>query len=306
VTVILTQAASQVLLQHRRQANGSAGEAWVRRLPELVEAVAAAWSLALEPHFESLSYNFVAPVRCPDGSPAVLKLAFPDDPETRTEIETLSHFDGRGSVRLLKSDPEHGALLLQRLDPGLPVSSLHNDSAEVNATATVMRALWRPPPASASFPSMAAWIKGMVSKANAASRRIDWLDAAVALGRDLLARPASEPVVLHGDLHHENVISSGDAWLCIDPKGVIGEAAWEIGPFLYNNLGGEDGETSWRSIIRSRADHFASELDLDKSRVHACAAVYAALSASWALDDLSRRSTWLDQHRAVMQELGGF
>jgi streptomycin 6-kinase len=112
--------------------------------------------------------------------------------------------------------------------------------------------------------------------------------------------------VLHGDLHHENVISSGDAWLCIDPKGVIGEAAWEIGPFLYNNLGGEDGETSWRSIIRSRADHFASELDLDKSRVHACAAVYAALSASWALDDLSRRSTWLDQHRAVMQELGGF
>jgi streptomycin 6-kinase len=306
VTAILTPAASQVLLQKRRQANGSAGEAWVRRLPELVEAAAAAWSLTLEPHFDNLSYNYVAPVRLPDNAPAVLKLAYPNDVDTRSEIEALSCFDGRGSVRLLESDSEHGALLLQRLNPGQPVSSLHNEGAEVSAAATVMRNIWRPPPIPATFPSMADWIEGMASTANVAPRRIDWLDAAVALGRDLIAGSTTGLVLLHGDLHHDNVLSSDDTWLCIDPKGVIGEPAWEVGPFLYNNLSDGDGEASWGRVIRARADHFASELGLDKSRVHACAAVYAALSASWALDELERRPIWRAQHRGVMQELGGF
>jgi len=37
-----------------------------------------------------------------------------------------------------------------------------------------------------------------------------------------LAKISALPVLLHGDLHQDNILSHGDDWLVIDPKGVIG------------------------------------------------------------------------------------
>ena len=42
------------------------------------------------------------------------------------------------------------------------------------------------------------------------------------------------PTLIHGDLHHFNILSSERSWLAIDPKGVIGPAAYEVGPLLTN------------------------------------------------------------------------
>ena len=43
------------------------------------------------------------------------------------------------------------------------------------------------------------------------------------------------PVLLHGDLHHGNVLSARRRpWLAIDPKGVVGERAFDAGALLYN------------------------------------------------------------------------
>ena len=46
------------------------------------------------------------------------------------------------------------------------------------------------------------------------------------------------PMLIHGDLHHYNILIVGKySWLAIDPKGVIGPAAYEVGPLLMNPLG---------------------------------------------------------------------
>ncbi len=43
-----------------------------------------------------------------------------------------------------------------------------------------------------------------------------------------------------GDLHHENILAAERApWLAIDPKGVIGEPAYEMGALLRNRLMGD-------------------------------------------------------------------
>jgi streptomycin 6-kinase len=279
--------------------------AWVEGLPDVVESLANAWSLTLQPHFDNLSYNYVTPVRCADGTAAVLKLSIPEDVETTTEIEALRHFDGSGAVRLLKVDLQQGAALLQRLDPGLPLSTLNDDTAEVAAAVSVMRALWRLPPASAAFPSMANWLENVATIAQLLPKQYDWLDAGIELGRDLIAAQAAGTILLHGDMHHSNVLSSGDNWLCIDPKGVCGEPAWEIGPYLHNNLPTAEGEASWRRIIRRRADQFAEELALDRQRVYTCAAVYAVISSAWSLEE-GYGPERTAKRRAVMQELGAF
>jgi streptomycin 6-kinase len=307
VASILSQTARHTLLEKRSHTHGDDGAAWVERLPAIVTSVAQAWALTLEPHFEGLSYNYVAPVRRADGTPAVLKVCYPDPGgDFLYEEQALRAFGGDGCVRLLASDLDRCALLLEALRPGLPVSSLRDDIAEVSATASVIRALHRPPPQGHDFPAFAVWIEAMAQQAAALAEKPGWLDRGIALSRDLLAAPAAA-VLLHGDLHHDNVLSSGDGWRCIDPKGVVGEPVWEIGPYLYNNLPDDGDEASWRGTIRCRASRFADELALDSQRVYACAAVYAVLSCSWSLDegdDLD--GAWFAQRRAVMQELAGF
>jgi streptomycin 6-kinase len=297
---LLTASARRALLRNR---NDPAGRAWVERLPEHVGAIAERWSLVLEPHFENLSFNYVAPVRRPDGSLAVLKLALPSDPETRSEIAALRHFAGRGASQLLASDVARGALLIERLLPGAPVSRLGDDAAEVRASAAVMRQLFAPSPPDHGLPTIERWIETARGAVAPWSLRHGWIAAGLELAGDLVRAPASDAVVLHGDLHHDNLLSCAEGFRAIDPKGVIGEAAWEVGPYLYNHLPDDAGESRWRRCIARRADQFAEELALDRQRVRACAAGYAALSTAW--DAAEPDAAWLAKHRAVVRELAG-
>ena len=59
-------------------AYGEAGGKWLTRLPAVVAEIAQEWGLSVGEHYSGLSYHFVAPVTCDDGSPAVLKIGFPD------------------------------------------------------------------------------------------------------------------------------------------------------------------------------------------------------------------------------------
>ena len=45
--------------------------------------------------------------------------------------------------------------------------------------------------------------------------------------RDDLLKSTTKEVLLHGDLHHDNILKNGDNWLVIDPKGFIGDPAFE-------------------------------------------------------------------------------
>jgi streptomycin 6-kinase len=301
----LAAADAAALLRNRTSSNGKAGAGWVRDLPRLITQAAKRWGLSLQPHYADLSYNYVAPVTRQDGTPAVLKLCFPDE-DVRHEAAALHHFAGDSSVRLLESDLETGALLLERLEPGSDIRTLNDDVAEVATTAAVMRDLWRPPPAEHAFPTIADWIEEMARTAEKWGGKHAWLASAVDLGRELVSHPQSAPVLLHGDLHHYNVLQSLRGWLCIDPHGVIGEPAWEVGPYLYNHLPDAAGEAAWRQTVRRRADQFAEALAIDRRRIHACAAVYAAISSAWSLSDSESQAIWFAKHRAVMQELAGF
>ena len=52
-----------------------------------------------------------------------------------------------------------------------------------------------------------------------------------------LLSSAGEPMLLHGDLHHYNILAAErQPWLAIDPKGVVGDPVYETGVFLYNRL----------------------------------------------------------------------
>lgn len=74
----------------------------------------------------------------------------------------------------------------------------------------------------------------------------------------------AETTLLHGDYHHYNVLRSGDRYVAIDPKPVIGEPEFDVPPFLWNPQG---EPPSARRTERRIAAFAAAGLDAERIRV---------------------------------------
>lgn len=266
---------------------GPAGTAWLERLPEIIGHYAARWDLSVGPAFPNLSYNYVASAARADGTPAVLKLGVPRN-ELATEIAALELYGGAGACRLLASDAAGGALLLERLEPGNDLAGL-DDAQAMSIAAGVMRQIRRAPPAGHTFPHVADWLAGLAKlrphfggSTGPFSEQL--VNDAETLSAELLATSAPE-VVLHGDLHHFNILDSARGWLAIDPKGVIGEPAYEAGALLRNPIPAILHQPNRPGVLLHRAHLLADALGLDAERIKRWAAVQAVLSAWWNVED---------------------
>lgn len=271
-----------------REVHGERGAEWLAQLPSLLADVADRWALTLAPPFEHLSYNYVAPALRADGTQAVVKAGVPNE-ELLCEIDALTWYDGRGIVRLLEADRELGLMLLERLTPGNALLDERDERRAVSIAATVMRELRRPAPPAHRFPSVADWGRGFARlreqfDGGTGPFAEHTIDAASHLFDDLLAS-MEEPVLLHGDLHHGNIVAGRGGWLAIDPKGVIGEPAYEIGAYLRNPLPRLLAEPHPERVLAARIDQFTEELGLDRARIAGWAFAQAVLSAWWSYED---------------------
>jgi streptomycin 6-kinase len=268
---------------------GDAGAAWLAHLPELLARYAEAWRLRLGPPFDPLSINYVAPAIRADGTPAVLKLGVPN-PELITEIEALRLYDGRGAARLLEADPPRGALLLERLQPGTMLSELGDDEEATRIAAGMMHRLWRPLPAAHPFPTLARWTAGLGRmrqrfEGGSGPFPASMFQAAESLLAELSAS-AAEPVLLHADLHHFNILAAErEPWLAIDPKGVAGEPAYEAAVLLANPFPQFLAWPHLEQVTARRIAQLAAELGFDRRRIARWALVQAVLSGCWAFED---------------------
>jgi streptomycin 6-kinase len=268
---------------------GPAGVEWLERLPALVTEIERRWALSTGSPYPGVLANWVAPATLADDTPAILKLSFPGDKEFRTESEALRLFDGRGACRLLRLDRDRGAMLLERCEPGAPLTSVEDDERATAIAATVLRRLWRPPPQEHCFPLVSDWVRGF----ERLRRRYDggtgpmpaaMVEMAEALFADLIPTQA-EPVLLHGDFHHENVLSARrEGWLAIDPKGVVGEPAYDAATMLREPPGLAHDPHAGR-ILERRLEQLSEEVGLERDRLLRWALAQAVLAAYWSLED---------------------
>jgi streptomycin 6-kinase len=268
---------------------GEAGARWLERLPAIIGTCARQWSLSVGPPVESLSYNYLAPAVQADGRRVMLKIGVPN-PELESEIKALIHFAGRGSVQLLAVDHQRGALLLERLEPGTSLLEVADDEQATCIAAGVMQHLWHPVEPHPAFPTVTRWAAGLERM----RRRFDGgtgplsarlVDKAEQLFAELLVS-MDDPVLLHGDLHHANVLrAEREPWLAIDPKGVIGEPAYEPGAWLRNLRPALLAGSRAHEVMARHVDILAAELGLDRGRLLAWGLAQAVLSAWWNIED---------------------
>jgi streptomycin 6-kinase len=215
-----------------------------------------------------------------DGTPAVLKLNFPE-PEAEHEAEALAHWGGRGAVRLLERDDERRALLVERCEPGTQLWAVPDEDAANVAAAAVLRRIWRPPPDPCPFRRLAdeaaRWAETIAVRWERLGRPFERpvVDAAVAACREL-GPDQEDPVVCHQDFHGGNVLRAGrEPWLAIDPKPVVGEAAFDTASLLRDRRESIVRDPRRRARMRRRLDLLSDELGLDRERMRGWGVAHA-------------------------------
>ncbi len=290
------------------------GHAFLKSLPDLIAEASTRWGLTDVQPATTLSYNFVAFAKSPspfgrgvrgEGRNVVLKMGVPNR-EMRSEMAALRLFNGEGACKLLDADEEKGFLLLERLTPGVMLSTLEDDEEATHIAADLMKKIWKhlPLESGSLLPSVQQQAVGLQSF----TQLSDWFDGLKKLrpmfnggtgplNQKLVERVERSvkdffvenqmSVLMHGDFHHFNILSSERGWLVIDPKGVIGPAGYEVGPFMMNPWGSFSDGINHRLTrsVKRRIDILHEHLGWERERIFEWSLAHAVLSAWWGIED---------------------
>lgn len=276
---------------------------WIKELPQLLDYCKERWQLTYDKPFPGLSYHYVIPARDGLGRDVVLKSGIPGESFTR-EVEVLKFVDGKGMVQLHDYDTYLGLMLQERISPG---KSLAYDDHAASCVAQVMRDYWRPCEDTEKFISVEEWLRGYRNfdeyEADIENTEVIALVKRAREVADSLIATMGERVILHGDLHHENVLSHEEGWNAIDPKGLVGEREYEPGTFLRNPFWDTSYHPEFERIVSRNLTILSEELELDKFRIMQWTYVQAVLALIWVYEDHDRISTEMFDISLKMEKL---
>lgn len=269
---------------------------WTESLPKLTAGLVDDWQLRVDGTPKSGFCSVVQPVRTKDGTPAMLKVGFPDD-ESEHEHLALRRWGGHGTVRLLKADPYRRAILLERLrDQDLTTIP---DTAACLEIAKLYRQIHVPAmPALRSLTSyIERWTHDLTMLPRGAPIPHRLVEQAISQGRNLISDNKNDTVI-HCDLHYQNVLAADrEPWLVIDPKPVNGDPHYEVAPMLWNRW--DEITSDVREGIRRRFYTLIDAAELDEDRARAWAVVRMVHNAMWSVQDDPTDHEWLTKCIAI-------
>jgi len=254
----------------------------------MFEPYLSAWSLVPDGDPIVTHAARLLPVRR-HGEAAMLKLS--NEQDERLGGIVMEWWGGDGAARVLACDG--AALLLERATGPGSLSEMartgRDDEAckilcKAAAGLHAVRAKKRP-----ELTPLAEWFRELWPAARAYEGRAHGgiLNRSAEVAEALLG-DQREIVVLHGDLHHDNVLDFGPrGWLAIDPKHLVGERSFDFANIFTN----PDLADPTRPVA-TEPGRFARRLDivvettgLDRRRLLSWILAWTGLSAAWFLGD---------------------
>ncbi|AIY03851.1 MULTISPECIES: aminoglycoside phosphotransferase family protein [Arthrobacter] len=325
----------------RRHRQTARGRLWLGDVRGFIEQALEQWQLelALPPH--GLPWHghtgVVVPVVTAQGVQAALKVVFPHE-EALLEPLALTLWNGSGSVRLLANDDSLGAMLLERLDEQRSLMELPMEEAIPLWGGVVQELSIHPDdrPEWRLLPHIAATAERYSDELPQAWTDLGepfprWLlEAALEVchTRGAVGRRSSNDVLVHTDLHYQNILArpgsgqpgsgqpgsgqpgsgqpgsgqpgSGQPrsgqYLAIDPQVQVGDGEFAVAPCLWNRL--EDlPALNAAAGLRRRAAALAQAAGLDEELCAQWAVLREVENAlsyfADSLPDDAKRSLWV-------------
>jgi streptomycin 6-kinase len=216
----------------RAKARQAGAEDWLDGLPGLVTALEQRWGVTAGEPYDGATEAWVAPA----GEGAVLKLMIPRAGDhARNEITALRLAGGTGLARLIDSDVDKGALLLERL--GAPLSESAEPLARrLEIFTELAPRIWRPASGLPTGAAKGRWLIGFITRLweeldrPCGEAAVDY--AIACAERRVAAHDDERAVLVHGDIHQWNTLRAGDGWKLVDPDGLLAEREYDLGVLM--------------------------------------------------------------------------
>lgn len=218
-----------------------------------------------------------------DNLKAMLKLT--TDTNERVGCDLMVWWNGNGAAKVLAY--ADGAILLERaigLSSLSTMSKVGQDEKSCQIICNVANKLHIPKKASTPMLTpLHHWFRSLEPAAKTyGGIMIDCAEVA----KKLLASP-QDIVVLHGDLHHNNVLDfENSGWLAIDPKGLIGERGFDFANIFTNpDLADPSIPIAIEpKIFAQRLKIVAENAGIDRQRLLMWIVAWCGLSSAWFLE----------------------
>lgn len=213
------------------------------------------------------------------GGSAMLKVAL--DAEEKAGNVLMAWWGGEGAARVLANEGD--AILLERAEGNASLADFVHRGRDDEASRIICAVVAklhapRTKPMPNLFP-LAQWFEELEP---AAAAQGGTLALSAGAARDLLTSQR-EVAVLHGDIHHGNILDFGErGWLAIDPKGLVGDRGFDYANLFCNP---DHATATAPGRLARRIEVVADAAGLERQRLLRWILAWAGLSAAWHLAD---------------------
>lgn len=265
--------------------------AWDAAAAGLVASALDRWHLTPGEAYVGGESGAVVRVTTADGELGVLKIGFPHV-EAVGEAIALEAWGPDLAPRVRRQDPWTWAMLLDRVEPGTPLSraGLPADAAlEVGATLLAELGATPPPP---DVPSLREIVSAFIRSArDRGSRRAAQLGSAERLVErgleeaEALLADERPPILLHGDYNPGNILQAeAGTWRVIDPKPMRGDVEFDLWP-LVAQVGDPLARERPEGRLEAQLIRVAGIVGADTDRAARWGFARTALDVTWAVED---------------------
>ena len=155
------------------------------------------------------------------------------------EIMSLIQFQGENFCKLYEYSIEDKVYIMERIIPADTLYESARRDERIKIVGAIFKVLHKPDLPDSTFPTYSEWFdagkEGTKNRKDCEELR-QYLESAESMLKDICQK-YSRNVLLHGDLHHENILKNENGgYTVIDPKGVAGDPVFDLSRFILDEF----------------------------------------------------------------------
>lgn len=218
---------------------GESGEKWLNIVPNIVDKYVKKFNLKNIQILNDLTFNIIIFAECDSFGKIIFKVSLPNNELLIRETNALNKFNGFGACKCFYSNVDDGIIIIERLEPGKTLHEVEDREDRIKEFCKVAKSLNNSLNEHIDLPSYRQILNRSIDASNQYPEKYQILKHYIEEADNLYQEIESMKLpiyLLHADLHHNNILSSGTQRKAIDPHGFIGERVMETARFLENEI----------------------------------------------------------------------
>lgn len=207
-----------------------------------------------------------------------------DIPQLKSEYEMLLSLNGEHCCKVISFDEKEGQLIEERIIPGTTLRKEKSLEKRLEVLGEIFYAIHKPKTEGKTYLD---WLAGSKNYCKNNPVGEEWTKRAE-LGYSIcleMFEKYSERFLLHGDLHHDNILlKEDDTYVMIDPKGVIGPAILDLPRFILNEIETDYEEPATEHVAKV-IERMSQQFEYPLEDVQRCFVMETILANIWCMED---------------------